>query len=418
MTGALQLSYRMARPCMPAAGTQQVVYVFVEMLPTAALAHVRMPLSISFVLDRSGSMEGEKIRCVREATSLALDRLDSHDTFSVIAFDNTLDLLVPSQSASSTSIARARIGQLQAYGGTQISLGMAQGLKELGRCPPDTLKRMLLLTDGQTGDDEVECVRLAEQARRQGIQITALGLGDDWNTELLEEIASRSGGKADYIDQPAGLIAFFQDSVISAQRAAVQNAAMHMRLIPEITPRVVWQVIPLIRNQGYRVVDSRTVSVPLGELETGQGRALLVELLVPPRPAGQFRIGQIEVSYDIPLLGVTGEKLRQDVLLTFTDDSRQSHQVDGPVMNVVEKVSAFRLQTQALRDAEAGNIAGATQKLRSAVTRLLSQGEVVLAQTVEAEIANLQSHGQLSQSGAKTIKFTGSKTVRLKDIGK
>jgi Ca-activated chloride channel homolog len=105
------------------------------------------------------------------------------------------------------------------------------------------------------------------------------------------------------------------------------------------------------------------------------------------------------------------------VLLTFTDDPWQSRQVDGPVMSVVEKVSAFRLQTQALRDAEASNITGATQKLRSAVTRLLSQGELALAQTVEAEIANLQSQGQLSQSGAKTIKFSGSKTVRLKDIG-
>jgi Ca-activated chloride channel homolog len=416
MAGSVQLSHALARPMLATTSTPQLVYVLIELMPTEVLASVRMPLNVSFVLDRSGSMEGDKIHCVREAMGLALDRLDGQDLFSVLTFDSKLDVLVASQSATNTRTAKAKIGQIRANGGTQIALGMSQALKELQRGQPNALKRMLLLTDGQTNRDEADCLRLADQARQQGITITALGLGDDWNEALLQDIADRSGGKADYISQPAALLSFFQNDLASAQRAAVQRAVMNMRLIQGITPRVVWQVIPLIKNLGYQAVSARDVSVPLGELETGQGCVLLVELLVPPRPPGQFRIGQVEVAYDIPSLGVVGEKARQDILLTFTDQPQQAQQVDARVMNIVEKVSAFRLQTQALKDAEAGNIAGATQKLRSAVTRLISQGENDLAATVQQEIANLEQQGQLSQGGSKTIKFGGSKTVRIKDI--
>jgi Ca-activated chloride channel family protein len=416
MAGSIQLAHTLARPTLAATSTPQVCYALLEMTPSEALAQVRMPLNISFVLDRSGSMDGDKLRCVREATSLALDQLDAHDTFSILTFDTRLDVLAASQSAANTQTAKARIAQLRADGGTQISLGMGQAIKELQHGAPGALKRMILLTDGQTGGDEADCLRLADQARRAGVQITAFGLGDDWNELLLQEIADRSGGKAEYIDQPRALIAGFQNDVTSAQRAVVQNAVLNMRLIQGVTPRAVWQVTPFIKNLGYQPVSDRDVSVPLGELETGQGRALLIDMLVPPRPPGQYRIGQVEVSYDIPTLGVIGEKTRQDVLLVFTDDPLRAQQTDARVMNIVEKVSAFRLQTQAIKEAETGNIAGATQKLRSAVTRLLSQGEVELAQTVQQEIANLEQQGQISQSGSKTIKFTGSKTVRLKDM--
>ena len=85
-------------------------------------------------------------------------------------------------------------------------------------------------------------------------------------------------------------------------------------------------------------------------------------------------------------------------------------------MNIVEKVSAFKLQTRALQDLQSGDVTGATQKLQSAVTRLLSQGEVELAQTMQQEIANLQQNGQLSSEGQKTMKFGTRKTVRLSDL--
>jgi len=175
-------------------------------------------------------------------------------------------------------------------------------------------------------------------------------------------------------------------------------------------------VIPLINNLGYRPVSDRDVSVPLGELETGSGRTVLIELLIDPRPAGQYRIGQVEVGYDVPVLNLVGEKTRADVMMTFSADPALTAQVNAPVMNIVEKISAFKLQTRALQDLQAGDVGGATQKLQSAVTRLLNQGELELAQTMQQEISNLQQTGQISSEGQKTMKFGTRKTVRLSDL--
>ncbi len=82
-------------------------------------------------------------------------------------------------------------------------------------------------------------------------------------------------------------------------------------------------------------------------------------------------------------------------------------------MSVVEKVQAFRLQTQALDQAEKGDVRAATQKLRQAVTILLSQGETELAGQMQQEADNLEKSGELSSEGKKTIKLTSRKTVRL-----
>ena len=97
-------------------------------------------------------------------------------------------------------------------------------------------------------------------------------------------------------------------------------------------------------------------------------------------------------------------------------DQALTRQLNPQVMNIVEKVSAFKLQTRALDDIEAGNVAGATQKLQSAVTRLLNTGEAELAQTVQQEVQHPQQQGQLSTEGQKTIRFGSRKTVRLSDL--
>jgi Ca-activated chloride channel family protein len=143
---------------------------------------------------------------------------------------------------------------------------------------------------------------------------------------------------------------------------------------------------------------------------------VLIELLVDPRPAGQYRLGQVELTYDVPMMQLQGERTRADVMLTFAQDPNLTAQVNAPVMNIVEKISAFKLQTRALQDLQSGDVASATQKLQSAVTRLLNQGEVELAQTMQQEITNLQQTGEISSEGQKTMKFGTRKTVRLSDL--
>ncbi|MCS6881738.1 MAG: VWA domain-containing protein [Oscillochloridaceae bacterium] len=414
MAGEVTLRATLARPYL-AAQTAQVAYVLIEVQPTEVLAQVRMPVNVAFVLDRSGSMKGEKIERVRQAVSMAIDLLDAQDIASIVIFDHRAEVLAPAAPVTDRQAIKERVARIRDAGGTKIAPAVDRALREISRDRSGAIRRLVLLTDGQT-ENENECLLRADDAGRLGVPITALGVGQDWNEDLLIEMANRSGGTADYIARPEEITEYFRTTVQRAQSVAVQNAILNLRLVQGITPRAVWQVLPMISNLGYQPLSDREVSVPLGELETGAGRALLIELLVDQRPAGTYRIGQAEVSYDVPALGRSGEKNRVDVLLTFTDDPQRLQQVHPGVMNVVEKVSAFKLQTRALQDLAQGDVAGATQKLKSAVTRLLNQGELELAQTMQQEIKNLEQSGQLSSEGQKTIKFQGRKTVRLSDI--
>jgi Ca-activated chloride channel family protein len=415
MANDINLTCRLNKAYLPAMNTQQLAYVLIEAVPGASMAQVQMPLNLSLVLDKSGSMQGQKIKNLREAAKLVVDRLGSQDTISIVAFSDRKYLIADSQPVTDKEMLKKRIGRIRDGGGTAISGGMAQGLKELEKAlAPDTVSRMLLLTDGQTFGDEKQCKKLGQAAGDKGIVVQALGLGDDWNEDLLDEIAGASGGMADLIESPDEIMDVFDRTVKSMQDTVVQNAQMILRLANGVTPRQVWQVLPIISNLGYRPLSDRDVQVMLGELEKTQPRSLLVELLIGPRPAGRYRIAQAEVSYDVPGLNLSGEKVKADILLDITADASQSRQYDAEVMNIVEKVTAFKLQTRALEDAKMGDVTGASQKLRAAATRLLEIGEQELAESALEEADNLEKTGQMSSKGTKKLRYETRKlTQRL-----
>jgi Ca-activated chloride channel family protein len=406
----------MGKPNVPVTNTQQLAYVLIKAKPTGAMADVQMPLNFSLVLDHSGSMAGDKLRNLKEAVKLVLDQMQPQDYVSLIIFDDKAQVVSPSQPVTNKAHLKSLVDGIKDGGGTEMSKGMKLGLAEVQKAlNPSHVSRVLLLTDGQTFGDEDKCQQLGGDAGRLGSPITALGLGDDWNAELLDAIANASGGVSDFIDAPHKIHQHFQSTVRSMQATVVSNAQLVLRLVGGITPRQVWRVIPLISQLSPTALSDRDVQVHLGDLEKEQGQAVLVELLLPPRSAGHYRIAQAEVSYDVPAAGVVGEKARSDILLTFTGDPTLAQQYDPRVMSLVEKVTAFKLQTRALDEAKAGNIAGATQKLRAAATRLLEMGEAELAAAAEEEAKRLEQGQAMSAAGTKKLQYETRKLTQKLD---
>ncbi|MBO0791845.1 MAG: hypothetical protein J2P36_12985, partial [Ktedonobacteraceae bacterium] len=126
-----------------------------------------------------------------------------------------------------------------------------------------------------------------------------------------------------------------------------------------------------------------------------------VELMIDPRPAGLFRIAQAELTYDVPVVGLAGERLRDDIKVTFTQDANQAAQVNALVMNFAEKANANRLVTRVLDEYK--RTGKATTKLAPNVTRVLD------AETVAA-LEQINQGQQVSQDVVKSI---GNKTRKL-----
>lgn len=416
MSNEVSLTCTLNKENLPATGQPQLAYVLMEIMPAPALAPVQMPLNLSLVLDKSGSMDGAKMTCLKDAVKRVIDLLGPGDFISVIAFDSSPKMLVKSQQAASANDKqnlKRQVDRLSAGGGTEIAPAIEAGLSELQRAhAANRINRLVLLTDGQS-EHEDRCRKQAQRQAGMGIPMLALGIGADWNEQLLLDLATTTGGQADYIAGPYDIVPYFQASVQAMQAAVVQNAELVLRLVAGINPRKIWRVVPVIADLGYRPLSDRVVAAPLGELEKGQGQALLVELMLPPRQAGVYRIAQAEVAYNVPLLGLAQEKVRADIMMSFTQDALQAQQVNPRVMNIVEKVTAFKLQTRALQEAEAGNIANATQQLRAAHTILLNQGDAELAKTVRLAADELEKQNKMSAEAQKTIRFGSGKTVRL-----
>ena len=419
MAEEVQLTVQTNKTQFPTTGGQQLAYVLIEAQPTAVIAEVQMPLNFSLVLDHSGSMSGEKLASMKAAAKLAVEQMGPQDQVSIIVFDDKVKLITPSQPVTDPAAIQRQIDAIRDGGGTKISGGMRAGLKELDKgLAPGRISRMLLLTDGETFGDEDTCHKLAVQAGKQNIAIIALGLGEEWNAELLDAIAEASGGVSDFIpaDQPDVILNAFQRQVQTAQATVVQNAQLILRLVPGVLPRAVWRTMPLIAKLGHRALSDRDVQVTLGDLDREQGQGVLVETLVAPRQPGTYRIAQAEVTYDVPATGLTGEKVKTDIVVHFTSDLAQVSENNPYVMNIVEKVTAHKLQTRALEEAAVGNIAGATQKLRAAATRLLNMGEDELAQTALEEAARLERGETMSEQGTKKLRYETRKlTQKLMD---
>ncbi len=160
----------------------------------------------------------------------------------------------------------------------------------------------------------------------------------------------------------------------------------------------------MIADISSRAVQGSSIAAELGSLDGRKGQVLVIETRLSRQQSGRFRLGQIELTYDMPAQGVKAQKIREDLFVTFTTDGATT-KVNAEVMNLVEKLSAFKLQTRALTEAEAGNIAAATQKLQSAATVLLNLGEDELADAVDREITMLKKTGTLSAAGTKKLEY-------------
>jgi len=410
MPGEVTLAHQVGKDFMPVTGGSQVAYVLVEARPTEMMAQVRMPLNFALVLDHSGSMKGAKLKNVKEAVKMVIGRLEPTDYVSVVIFDDTSQVVIPSMPANDKPGMQAAIDQIRDAGGTTMSLGMIQGLNELRRWNiPNAVNRMILLTDGVTYGDSDRCRQLARDAASAGISIYPLGIGADWDEDLLDSVGQLSGGMpAEFIRNASDALAIFEQQFQSAVDVAIRNATLILRLPVGVSPKKAVKVLPIISDLGESVLSDRQIVIPLGDLEKDKPQSVLVELMIDPRPAGLFRIAQTELAYDVPIANLVGEKIRDDIKVTFTMDANQSAPVNAEVMNFAEKANAHRLVTRVLDE---------YKRTGKATTRLAPNVTRVLDEETQAALEQINQGQQISQEQVKSIgNKTRKLTQRLDDI--
>lgn len=397
----------------------KLVYLLAEAKPGAEVGYAPASLNLAVVIDKSGSMyAAEKLEYVKESVQYVIDQLRPNDICSIIAFADKARVVIPAGQIVDKIQAKRMIRSIDSVdvgSGTEMLKGIDSAIGEVRRyLVRDKVNHVVLLTDGLT-QKENQCKDRCGKESESGISFSTIGVGDDFNEKLLIDIANSGGGKSYYIDDPHDIPDIFAQELKGVQSVMVQNAQLQVRLSKDIEVRRAFKVKPLINDLGTLPFTDRTSGIKLGDLQKDELQSVLLELVLPSRQSGSYRLCQLKLFYDIPAQGVSAKSIDQDIAITYTTDSALASVVDPEVMNVVDLVSVFKQQTRALELAQAGDKAKATQLLKAAATTLLERGQTELANQAMAEAGRIESGAGVSSSGTKKLEYGTRKLTQMLD---
>lgn len=298
----LQLFTDRSAICSDSETTLDVLIRVTPEVPTEEVA--RLPLNLALVLDRSGSMAGEKIRLTREAASQAVRSMAEGDTVSIVLFDQSVNVLVSRARADEKARALALLERVVTGGQTALFAGWQQGGQQvLDALEQQRVNRVVLLTDGEanvgeTGIDPI-CTAVSQFAR-QGVQTTTLGFGDGYNEDLLRAMAASGGGNHFFIEQNHQLGPFLELELAGLR--ATQGRSVRLGLCPADGVRLRWLGKLELDDQGR---------VKLADLVSHCPLQRVARLTVPAGVNGL--LGTIVLEWQ----GLDGRAERQDMVLNL-----------------------------------------------------------------------------------------------------
>ncbi len=413
-SSAISLRATMSHKFLLTGIEEQALYVLLDITPAADLPASRLPLNLCLVLDRSTSMQGMRLQQVKEGTRQIIDRLTDEDALSVVVFSDRAEVILPSQKHIDKAMAKSIASTIQPSGGTEMLQGLAAGLKELERNrSPESVNHLVLLTDGQTYGDEAECLERAEWAGHHQISLTTLGIGSDWNENLLDQMARVSGGTSVYIDSPRKVVDVFKDTIRGLSSVVARELTLNINPASGLSANESFLVTPHIQR-----LDVRGEKILLGPLGTGHGKTLLMEFRVHIESTpSKKRLMRLTVEGDVP-----GQANRRnwewvDIFAEFTPKIEGNPEIPPTIVTALGKLAIFKMQEKAMADLESGRISAATQRLETMATRLLNLGETDLARAALLEAGRLARTGDLSAEGRKKIRYgTRALSILPKEI--
>jgi Ca-activated chloride channel homolog len=382
----------------------QVLYLLLEILPQVRSSTVSTKrdagLNLTLVLDHSNSMNGVRLDRVKIAATEIIEQLSEKDTLSVVSFNDRAEVVIPATSVQEKKSMVSRTRMMRASGGTEIFQGLSAGVKENRKhLSPNRVNHIILLTDGNTYGDQDKCLKLARQVSTEGISISTLGLGSEWNDKFLDEIASTTGGSSGFIKSASAVVSFLNNQVQSlsnmfAERIQLIPAApsnIDIEMAFKLTP----SPQPLPHEEGI---------IQLGGMQYERPISVLLQVQVPANIAvDQQELMHVVVNGSL-MLEQRVHTVQKDVVVGISNDPGYE---DPPqkIFDALGKLTLYRMQERANEAIEQGNVREATQRLQNLATRLIEVGQEDLAEEAMQEVKRLERTHMLSEEGRKTLKY-------------
>lgn len=404
----ISVNVRYSRAALPLLSEPQLTYALVDLVCTSSpKADHQTPCHICLVIDRSTSMQGVRMDMVKASFTHLVRRLRPSDVVSVVTFSDRAEVLLPPERVGKIHKADTKLNLLSTSGGTEILQGLLLGLEQI-RSGEDALARhILLLTDGHTYGDEEGCLNAAREAADEGIIITPVGIGNEWNDQLMDQVATICGSSSVFVRDPQDLARLIWQRLSDVGTVYARGLKFEFESDPGVALRCSYRISP---NTGPLQSSS---PMALGDIHHRKSIRFLIEFLIPPlsKDVRRITLAKGQIWMDLP-----GHRLsRTRIPLDLHQPVFEHVPTDPPPAVIVEamgRLTLHRMQERAGQALREGRFEQATQRLQYLATHLLAQGDQDLARAVLAEAENIQQTSQVSGEGQKRIKF-GTRALLL-----
>ncbi len=346
------------------AGREQTVDVLIRITPPEVDTGInkRPRLNLSLVLDRSGSMQGEKMLRAREATAYCIDQLLPADRLSVVIFDNLIEVLIPSQLAENKVQLKGLLQEVYARNSTALHEAWVRGGMQVSEHLTDgAVNRVVLITDGLANEGLTNVDSIVSQVRGladRSVSTSTIGIGDDFNEDLLIPMASAGGGNSWHVKTADDMQRIF----------AVELEGLIAQVAHTVT-------LGLVPADGVRLADvlndfemGETGRYKLPNLQAGSPIDVVVQLRVPEQTEGtKLRLLDLRLGYT-PQEMKAAEVAKQVLEVEFASpEAVELLPVNHEVAKAVQMLMNARARAEAVRRMDAGDYIGSQRVLRQAV---------------------------------------------------
>ena len=373
-----------SRPAVPVGGA--VVDVLVRITPPVPDVHfVRPPINLGLVLDRSGSMAGaRKMAYARDAAAFAVEQLLPTDQVSITIFDNIVETIVASAPAANKPAIVEKIKGIQARNATALHAGWKEGADQVERhLVPSGLNRVVLLSDGLANEGVTDPNVIADECKARaarGVSTTTMGLGDDYNEDLMQRMGENGDGNYYFIETPQQLADIFHTEL----KGLMANLGTKVSL-------------------GVETQGGSTISEVLNDMDRGPlGRLMLPNLVVGmpiqvvlrlsvPALDRSCEVARFRLAWDNPK---TGERQSIYAGLTLPVVAQAQWEAMASDEAVAEQVAfqmAARAKKEAIARSDAGDYAGSSNLLAAGMAYMAGH-ESPQANREVAQMREIQGH--------------------------
>lgn len=392
-----------SRPNLVHLSEPQMLYFIMELgAPAEAQQSPAPPLNVCLVLDRSTSMQGEKMDIVKATAIQVLRNLRSQDVLSVVTFSDRAEVIIPASYHQDKARLESKIQMIQPSGATEIYQGLEAGAREVMRSlDTKRINHIILLTDGQTYGDEQQCLALASRLAEHGVGISGMGIGQEWNDLFLDVLATRTGGSSAYLAQPQDIKRLLLEKFNALAKTYAEDVTLDTSFVEGVELTYAFRLQP---DASPIALGEDTLH--LGPILQDTAIQIIFEYIIHPKAVKSEALtvldGTLKVAIASQVMPVPPLRLH---LRRPVSDTPETEPPPPQIVQALSRLMLYRMQERARKEIQKGNIDSATRQLQTLASNLLTQGERSLAQTILLEVEHLQRQSALTVEGSKKIKY-------------